>query len=168
MSESLPTPDGSISILSGAYSFTSFVIASLKSPTSEQQIQPALSSVIWTPASLRKPPSTPISPNSFSTRTTFCPLNASAKSFFIRVVFPAPKKPEIISIFVISFFKLPFSLHLKRTATTYIILIFPLVFKSFSKFFAIYLINHNKKVIFYLFSLIKNTEVNFFLTSVFL
>jgi hypothetical protein len=28
-------------------------------------------------------------------------FNASCKSFFIKVVFPAPRKPEIISIFVI-------------------------------------------------------------------
>ena len=33
--------------------------------------------------------------------TTCCPLNASCNSFLIRVVLPAPKKPEIISIFTI-------------------------------------------------------------------
>ena len=49
-----------------------------------------------------KPPSIPISPNSFSTRTTFLPAYTSLINFCINVVFPAPRKPEIISIFVIS------------------------------------------------------------------
>ena len=105
-SESLPTPDGSIMILSGSY----FVITSLravpKSPTRVQQIQPEFISVISIPASLRKPPSIPISPNSFSISTTFCPPSASFISFLMRVVLPAPRNPEIISIFVIFF--LPF------------------------------------------------------------
>ena len=45
-------------------------------------------------ASFRKPPSMPISPNSFSMRTVLLPSRVSFKSFLIRVVFPAPKKPE--------------------------------------------------------------------------
>ena len=73
-----------------------------KSPTKEQQIQPEFISVICTPASFKNPPSIPISPNSFSISTSFSPLKPSSISFLIRVVFPAPKKPEIISIFVIS------------------------------------------------------------------
>ena len=100
-SESLPTPEGSIIILSGLKSFTTFLSASLKSPTRLQQIQPEFISLISTPASFKNPPSIPISPNSFSISTTFSPLYASSISFFIRVVFPAPKKPEKISIFVI-------------------------------------------------------------------
>ena len=100
-SESLPTPEGSITILSGEYCSITFLRAVLKSPTREQQIHPEFISVISIPASLRKLPSIPISPNSFSISTTFCPLNDSAMSFFINVVFPAPKKPEMISIFVI-------------------------------------------------------------------
>ena len=72
-----------------------------KSPTSEQQIHPEFISVMFTPASFKNPPSMPISPNSFSIRTTCCPFNASLRSFLISVVFPAPRKPEIISIFAI-------------------------------------------------------------------
>ena len=100
-SDSLPTPDGSIIILSGAYLLTTSLSAVAKSPTREQQIQPEFISVISIPASLRKPESTPISPNSFSISTTFCPLSASERSFLIRVVFPAPRKPDTTSILVI-------------------------------------------------------------------
>ena len=80
-----------------------------KSPTREQQIHPEFISVILIPASFRKPPSIPISPNSFSISTIFCPANTSFISFLINVVFPAPRKPEIISIFVISVPVLSFS-----------------------------------------------------------
>ena len=46
MSDNLPTPDGSIIILSGLYlAITSFKDEA-KSPTREQQIQPALISLI--------------------------------------------------------------------------------------------------------------------------
>ena len=101
-SESFPTPEGSIKILSGAYvSNTSFKEVP-KSPTSEQQMQPEFISLISIPASFKNPPSMPISPNSFSINTTFASAKASFKSFFINVVFPAPKKPDTISIFVIS------------------------------------------------------------------
>ena len=65
-------------------------------------MHPEFISEISMPASLRNPPSMPISPNSFSMRTTFSPWMASSRSFLIKVVFPAPKKPEITSIFVIS------------------------------------------------------------------
>ena len=102
-SESLPTPDGSIKILSGLISFITFVRALSKSPTRVQQIQPADISVISMPASFKNPESTPMSPNSFSMRTTFSPAYASLMSFFIRVVLPAPRKPEKMSIFVIFF-----------------------------------------------------------------
>jgi len=71
-----------------------------KSPTSEQQMQPEFISVTSMPASFIKPPSMPISPNSFSIRTTFSPESASLSSFLISVVLPAPRKPEKISIFV--------------------------------------------------------------------
>ena len=47
--------------------------------------------MILIPASLKKPPSIPISPNSFSISTTFLPENDSAISFLIRVVFLHPK-----------------------------------------------------------------------------
>ena len=100
-SESLPTPDGSIIILLGEYSSYTFLSALEKSPTKEQQIQPEFISVIWIPASCKKPPSMPISPNSFSMSTSFSPLYASPINFLISVVLPAPKKPEKISIFVI-------------------------------------------------------------------
>ena len=72
-----------------------------KSPTREQQMQPEFISRISIPASFKKPPSIPISPNSFSIRTTCWPFSASPRSFLIRVVFPAPRKPEIMSILVI-------------------------------------------------------------------
>ena len=115
-SESLPTPDGSIRILSGEKSAITCFSAFPKSPIRLQQIQPLFISVISTPASLRNPPSMPISPNSFSIRTTFSPAYASASSFFIRVVFPAPKKPENTSIFVIlqfpfAFYFFPYTLY---------------------------------------------------------
>ena len=71
-----------------------------RGPTKEQQIHPEFISVIWIPASFKKPPSMPTSPNSFSIRTIFSPVNASSIIFLIKVVFPAPKNPEIISIFV--------------------------------------------------------------------
>ena len=74
--------------------------ALLKSPTREQQMQPEDISEIWTPDSFKKPPSMLISPNSFSISTSFSPGKASASSFLMRVVLPAPKKPEIMSIFV--------------------------------------------------------------------
>ena len=48
----------------------------------------------------RMPPSMPISPNSFSIRTTCWPAKASLMSFLISVVLPAPRKPEKISILV--------------------------------------------------------------------
>ena len=102
-SDSFPTPDGSITIRSGAYSAATCLRALEKSPTSEQQIHPEFISVIFTPASCKKPPSIPISPNSFSIKTTFSPTYASLISFLISVVLPAPKKPEKISIFVIGY-----------------------------------------------------------------
>ena len=73
-SESLPTPDGSIMILSGWYCAATCCNALEKSPTSEQQMQPEFISVTLIPASCKKPPSIPISPNSFSISTTFSPL----------------------------------------------------------------------------------------------
>ena len=73
-SESLPTPDGSIRMRSGAKSEMTFFSAFVKSPTRVQQMQPEFISVISTPASCRKPPSIAMSPNSFSIRTSFSPL----------------------------------------------------------------------------------------------
>ena len=107
-SESLPTPDGSIMILSGLnLSITSLKFFA-KSPTKVQHIHPEFISVISIPVSFRNPPSIPTSPNSFSISTTFSLLSDSSKSFFISVVFPAPRKPETISIlvtlFVLSYF----------------------------------------------------------------
>ena len=64
-------------------------------------MQPEDISLIWMPESFRKPPSMLISPNSFSMSTSFSPGNASASSFLIRVVLPAPRKPDTMSIFVI-------------------------------------------------------------------
>ena len=101
MSDNFPTPEGSIITRSGWYSSSTFLRASLKSPTSVQQIQPEFISVISIPASFKKPPSMPISPNSFSISTSFSPANAWLINCLINVVFPAPKKPEIISTFVI-------------------------------------------------------------------
>ena len=50
-SESLPTPEGSIITLSGEKSAITLPSATVKSPTSEQQIQPEFISVISIPAS---------------------------------------------------------------------------------------------------------------------
>ena len=101
-SDSLPTPEGSIITRSGWYFVSTSFKDSPKSPTREQQIQPEFISRISMPASFKKPPSIPISPNSFSIRTTCSPAMASCNNFLIKVVFPAPRKPEIISIFVMS------------------------------------------------------------------
>ena len=101
-SESLPTPEGSIRIRSGVYVFITSFRDEPKSPTREQQIHPEFISLISIPASFKKPPSIPISPNSFSIRTVFVSARASFKSFLINVVFPAPRNPDTISIFVIS------------------------------------------------------------------
>ena len=54
------------------FSCTSFS-ALLKSPTSEQQMQPEDISLTCTPLSFKKPPSMEISPNSFSISTSFSP-----------------------------------------------------------------------------------------------
>ena len=97
----MPTPDGSIIILSGWYFSTTSFKDVPKSPTKEQHIQPEFISLISTPDSFKKPPSIPISPNSFSISTTCSPASPSFKSFAIRVVLPAPKNPDIISTFVI-------------------------------------------------------------------
>ena len=70
-------------------------------------MQPEFSSFTWMPASRMKPPSMPISPNSFSMSTSFSPPKASWMSFLIRVVLPAPKKPEKISILVCVIFVQP-------------------------------------------------------------
>ena len=101
-SESLPTPDGSMMMRSGFRSVMTFFSASLKSPTSVQQMQPEFISVISTPASFKKPPSIPISPNSFSISTSFWPAYTSLISCLINVVLPAPKNPDTMSTFVIS------------------------------------------------------------------
>ena len=77
--------------------------ARLKSPTSVQQMQPEFNSVIWMPESRMKPLSTPTSPYSFSSSTTFSSPKAPPSSFLISVVLPAPRKPEIILIFVIAY-----------------------------------------------------------------
>ena len=98
---SLPTPDGSMIILSGLSSCATFLRACVKSPTRVQHMQPEFISVISMPESSRKPLSIPISPNSFSTITSFSPLYASSASFLISVVLPAPKNPENISVFII-------------------------------------------------------------------
>ena len=105
-SDSLPTPDGSMMMRSGEKRESTSRSASPKSPTSEQQMQPEFISVISMPASFRKPPSMPISPNSFSISTIFLPLSGPSSSFLMSVVLPAPRNPEIISILVI--FKSPF------------------------------------------------------------
>ena len=68
-------------------------------------MQPEFISVTSIPASFMKPLSIPISPNSFSMRTTFSSLKTFEISSLMNVVLPAPKKPEIISTFIIySFF----------------------------------------------------------------
>ena len=100
-SESLPTPDGSMITRSGVYFVSTSFKERPKSPTREQQMHPEFISRISMPESFRNPPSMPISPNSFSIRTTFSPEMASFRSFLINVVLPAPRKPDIMSIFVI-------------------------------------------------------------------
>ena len=100
-SDSLPTPEGSMIIRSGWYLVSTSSRDLPKSPTREQQMQPEFISRISMPDSFRNPPSMPIWPNSFSISTTCSPAMASSSSFLINVVFPAPRKPDMISIFVI-------------------------------------------------------------------
>ena len=85
-------------------------------------MQPEFISRISMPASFKKPPSIPICPNSFSIRTTFSPEIASFKSCLINVVFPAPRKPEIISIFVIllTFFSVQMCTDCKSLSARYL------------------------------------------------
>ena len=99
-SESFPTPLGSMMIRSGLYFVRISCRELAKSPTREQQMHPEFISRISIPESFRNPPSMPISPNSFSIRTTCSPATASFRSLRINVVFPAPRKPEIMSTFV--------------------------------------------------------------------
>ena len=68
-------------IRSGWYFSTTSDREVSKSPTREQQMQPWFISRISMPESFRKPPSMPISPNSFSMRTTFSVFRASFSSF---------------------------------------------------------------------------------------
>ena len=104
---SLPTPEGSMRMRSGwNCSCTSFN-ALPKSPTREQQMHPEDISEIWMPDSFKKPPSMLISPNSFSISTSCSPWKASERSFLMRVVLPAPRNPEIMSIFVMKSSPLP-------------------------------------------------------------
>ena len=99
-SESFPTPLGSIITLCGSYFSSISLRLEVKSPTKEQQIQPEFISFISMPESSKNPPSIPTSPNSFSIKTVFSFFTISS-TLFINVVFPAPKNPETISIFVI-------------------------------------------------------------------
>ena len=79
-----------------------FAIVSMeaaKSPFTEQQIQPSVSSHIFTfVASFRISPSTPEVPYSFS-KIAISFLVRLASSL-INVVLPAPKNPDTISIFI--------------------------------------------------------------------
>ena len=103
-SESLPTPLGSIITLFGEYFSSSSLREASKSPAKEQHIQPEFISLISIPEFFRKPPSIPISPNSFSIIIVLPLSLLPSTSLFINVVFPAPRKPEITSIFVFAIF----------------------------------------------------------------
>ena len=74
-------------------------------------MHPALIDLISIDVSFRKSESTSISPNSFSINTTFSFFKVSFSSFLIRVVLPDPRKPDIISIFVILYLLSPFKLY---------------------------------------------------------
>ena len=91
-----------------------------KSPARVQQMQPELSSVTVMPASFIKAPSTPISPYSFSRRITFSFFRLPISSLRIRVVFPAPRKPEMRLTFAISVapFLLDMDIHIRRDYNT--------------------------------------------------
>ena len=65
-----------------------------------QHIHPELISFTSILLSLSKSPSIPTSPYSFSTIATFSSFTKVSKSFFIKVVLPAPRNPEIISTFI--------------------------------------------------------------------
>ena len=78
-------------------------IECVKSKFNEQHIQPSVNSQIFISSLLKfsfiRFPSKPSFPNSFSTITNcfFVFLTIS----FIKVVFPEPKNPDIISIFIL-------------------------------------------------------------------
>ena len=99
---SLPTPLGSTIRYSGSTAFAIVSIEAAKSPFVEQHIQPSVSSHILISFSsalfLSLEPSIPKSLYSFS-RMANSLLHLFTISF-IKVVFPAPKKPDITSIFI--------------------------------------------------------------------
>ena len=66
-------PDRILIEPSGVGKLSDMRSAARKSPVRLQQMQPEFISVTSMPASFMKPPSTPISPNSFSMRTSFSP-----------------------------------------------------------------------------------------------
>ena len=96
---SIATPVGSITKYSGLTVFAIVSTEAAKSPFTEQQIQPSVNSHIFTLVdSLRTSPSTPEVPYSFSKiAISFFVCFASS---LINVVLPAPRKPDIISIFI--------------------------------------------------------------------
>ena len=108
-SESLPTPDGSIMTRSGVYFVRTSFKERPKSPTKEQQMHPEFISRISIPESFKI--RRRFRSHQIHSRSELLshPSIASFRSFFINVVFPAPRKPEIISIFVIM---TPLSCHL--------------------------------------------------------
>lgn len=92
ISDSLPTPDGSIRILSGSKAFLISFIEEAKSPATEQHMQPAFISLTDRPSLSRMAPSMLTSPNSFSMMTVLEKSSASLINFLMNVVLPDPKK----------------------------------------------------------------------------
>ena len=102
ISDSLPTPDGSIRILSGLKIFLMSFIELAKSSATEQHIQPAFISLTESPSLSRMVPSILTSPNSFSMMTVLEKSSDSLISFLIKLVLPDPRKPD--TIFILVFF----------------------------------------------------------------
>ncbi len=97
---SFAIPVGSTIIRSGAYSFIISKMPAGNSLELLQQIQPACMGFTVRPSILSVSSSMLILPNSFSRITIFSPGYTPSINFLIKVVLPAPKKPDMISILV--------------------------------------------------------------------
>ena len=98
---SFPTPVGSMTRYSGSTAFAMERTDRAKSPLAEQQMQPSVISQMFTvplaSSVSSRSLSIPAAPYSFSKMANSLPV-CFARAL-IKVVFPAPKKPDTISIF---------------------------------------------------------------------
>ena len=94
-----PTPVGSTMRYSGSRVLTIVSMEEAKSDFNEQQIQPSVNSQILSRSFCKTAPSIPAPPYSFSITTNFCAV--LSERAWMKVVLPAPKKPEITKTFIL-------------------------------------------------------------------